>query len=69
MTAQIINRRIPHVSVPKLMAIVDGIIILFGIGVFGLRNGIYALIVLFVMTKVSGAGGTKPCKTYVYYFE
>ena len=35
------------------MAIVDGIIILFGIGVFGLRNGIYALIVLFVMTKVS----------------
>ena len=53
MTAQIINRRIPHVSVPKLMAIVDGIIILFGIGVFGLRNGIYALIVLFVMTKVS----------------
>ena len=53
MTAQIINRRIPHVSVPKLMAIVDGIIILFGIGVFGLRNGIYALIVLFVMTKVA----------------
>lgn len=53
MTAQIINRRIPHVSVPKLMAIVDGIIILFGIDVFGLRNGIYALIVLFVMTKVS----------------
>ena len=52
MTAQIINRRIPHVSVPKLMAIVDGIIILFGIGVFGLRNGIYALIVLFVMTKL-----------------
>lgn len=51
MTAQIINRRIPHVSVPKLMAIVDGIIILFGIGVFGLRNGIYALIVLFVMTR------------------
>ena len=53
MTAQIINRRISHISVPKLMAIVDGIIILAGIGVFGLRNGIYAMIVLFVMTKVS----------------
>ena len=53
MTAQIINRRISHISVPKLMAIVDGIIILAGIGVFGFRNGIYAMIVLFVMTKVS----------------
>ena len=53
MTAQIINRKVPHISVPKLMAFVDGIIILFGMGVFGLRKGIYALIVLLVMTKVS----------------
>lgn len=53
MLAQLLNRRIPHISVPKLMAMVDGIIILFGMRVFGLRNGIYALIVLFVMTKVS----------------
>lgn len=53
MLAQILNRRIPHVSVPKLMAIVDGIIVLLGFGAFGLSNGIYALIVLFVMMKVS----------------
>lgn len=53
MTAQIINQKIPHISVPKLMAAVDGIIILCGIRTFGLINGIYALIVLFVMTKVS----------------
>lgn len=53
MLAQIINRRIPHISIPKLMAVVDGVIVLFGVGVFGLNKGIYALIALYAMTRVS----------------
>lgn len=53
MLAQILNRRLPHISVPKMMAVIDGVIILFGFGVFGLQKGIYSLIALFVMTRVS----------------
>lgn len=55
MLASIFNKRVQHISIPKLLAVLDGIVILLGIGVFGIRNGIYALFVLFVITKVSDA--------------
>ncbi len=53
MLASIINTRMQHVSIPKLLAVLDGLVILFGIGVFGIRNGIYALFTLYVITRVS----------------
>lgn len=55
MLASIFNKRVQHISIPKLLAVLDGLVIVAGIGVFGIRNGIYALFVLFVITKVSDA--------------
>ncbi len=51
--ASLINHRIKYLSVPKIMAIIDGIIVLAGVGVFGLSKGIYAIIAIFIVTKVS----------------
>jgi len=50
--ATLINHKIKHISVPKIMAAVDGIIVIVGVGVFGLTKGIYALIAIFIVTKV-----------------
>lgn len=62
--ASLINHKIKYLSVPKIMAVIDGIIVLAGVGVFGLSKGIYALIAVFIVTKVSdgiveGAGRAK----------
>lgn len=51
--ASLINYRIKYFSVPKIMAIIDGLIVVSGVGVFGLSKGIYALIAIFIVTKVS----------------
>lgn len=53
MLASIFNKKISHISIPKMLAFLDGIVIVAGIGVFGIRSGIYALFALFVITKVS----------------
>ena len=51
--ASLINHRIRYFSVPKIMAIIDGVIVLAGVGVFGISKGIYALIAIYIVTKVS----------------
>lgn len=51
--ASLINHKIRYLSVPKIMAFIDGIIVVAGVGVFGLSKGIYALIAIFIVTKVS----------------
>lgn len=67
MLASIFNKRVQHISIPKLLAALDGLVILFGIGVFGIRNGIYALLVLFVITKVSDAVLEGPNRAKLMY--
>lgn len=51
--ASLINHKIKYLSVPKIMAVIDGLIVLVGVGVFGLSKGIYALIAIFIVTRVS----------------
>ncbi len=51
--ATLINVRVRYVSIPKIMAIIDGIIVIAGAGVFGITSGIYSLIAIYVVTKVS----------------
>ncbi len=51
--ATLINHKMKYLSVPKIMAIIDGIIVLLGVSVFGLTKGIYAVIAIFFVTKVS----------------
>lgn len=50
--ATLINYKLKYISVPKIMAFVDGAIVAVGVGVFGLDKGIYALIAIFIVTKV-----------------
>ncbi|MDO5128135.1 MAG: YitT family protein [Eubacteriales bacterium] len=51
--ATILNRYVRYISIPKLMALIDGVIIVAGMAVFGLIRGIYALIAIYIVTRVS----------------
>ncbi len=51
--ATLLNKKIKYISVPKIMAIIDGIIVVAGASVFGAKKGIYALIAVYIVTNVS----------------
>lgn len=53
LVAQIIQKFKKHYSVPRILIVIDGMIILLGMLVFGLGNGLYAVIAVFISTKVS----------------
>ncbi len=42
-----------HITVPQILIVIDGAIILIGAFVFGLGNALYAIIAVFVTTKIS----------------
>ncbi len=50
--ASLINRYKRHIPVGRLLFFIDGAIIVSGLYVFGLEKGMYAIIAVFVMTKV-----------------
>lgn len=45
----------PGFSVSELLVIIDGIIVLVGMGFFGIQTGLYAIVAVFVTGKVSDA--------------
>lgn len=51
--AALLQLRLPHISIPKLVEAADFVIILVGLFVFGLVRGLYALVAVFVTSKVS----------------
>lgn len=53
MVAALIQARLRHYSVVQIMQIMDAAIVLMGLYVFGLRSTLYAVVSIFVMTKVS----------------
>jgi uncharacterized membrane-anchored protein YitT (DUF2179 family) len=53
LAAYILQHRNRHMSVPQLMIYVDGAIIVIGALTFGLGHALYALIAVFIQTKVS----------------
>lgn len=55
MVAAIIQQKIRHYNVAQIMQILDGTIVIFGLFVFGLRPTLYAIVAIFVTTKVSDA--------------
>ncbi len=65
--ATLINYKLKFISVPKIMAIIDGIIVMAGVGVFGLSKGIYALIAIFIVTKVSDGMVEGPGRAKLLY--
>ncbi len=65
--ASLINHKIKYFSVPKIMAVIDGVIVFVGVGVFGLSKGIYALIAIFIVTKVSDSIVEGPGRAKLLY--
>ncbi len=53
MLAALIRKYMRHYSISQIMQIIDGIIVLAGIYVFGIRRALYAVIAVFIVTKVS----------------
>lgn len=55
MVAALIQTRMRHYSVVQVMQVMDAAIVITGLYVFGLRSTLYAVVSIFVMTKVSDA--------------
>ncbi len=53
MVAVLIQHFIKHYSVVQIMQILDGLIVLLGLYLFGIKVGMYAIVAIFVTTKVS----------------
>ena len=51
--ATLLHFRNRHISVPQMLIFIDGMIIFLGAIVFGLGNALYAVIAVFITTKVS----------------
>lgn len=65
--ATLINVRVKYLSIPKIMAVIDGIIVIAGAGVFGMTNGIYSFIAIYIVTKVSDAIVEGPDRAKLMY--
>ena len=55
MVAALIQTRLRHYSVVQIMQVIDAFIVIAGLYVFGLRPALYAIVAIFVTTKVSDA--------------
>lgn len=53
MLAALIQRKFQHYSIAQIMQVLDALIVLAGASIFGIRSALYALIVIFALTKVS----------------
>lgn len=49
----IIHKRLKHYSVPQLLIVADGLIVLGGVAVFGINESLYAAIAIFITAKMS----------------
>lgn len=55
MVSALIQIKIKHYSVVEIMQVLDGLIVLTGFWKFGLRPTLYAIVAIFITTKVSDA--------------
>lgn len=55
MVASLIQHYLRHYSIVQIMLVLDGIIVLFGVAVFGIKPALYAVVAIFVNSKVSDA--------------
>lgn len=51
--AMIIHKFIPYYTVPQILIIIDGLIVLAGVISFGINKALYAIIAVFIISKVS----------------
>lgn len=55
MVAVLIQHYLPHYSIVQIMQVLDALIVLCGLYVFGLHAGMYAIVAIFITSKVSDA--------------
>lgn len=53
MVATLIQHRLKHYSIVQIMQILDGCIVLCGLYVFGIRAALYAIVAIFITSKIS----------------
>lgn len=53
MVATLIQTKLRHYSIVQIMQILDGLIVLVGLYVFGLRSGLYSMVAIVITTKIS----------------
>ena len=53
MVSALIHRKLRHYTVAQIMMILDGCIVFAGLFLFGIRSTLYAIVAIFVATKVS----------------
>lgn len=53
MVATLIQHRLRHYSIVQIMQILDGMIVLCGFYVFGIRAALYAIVAIFITSKMS----------------
>ncbi len=49
----IIHDKLKHLSIPQLLAVIDGAIVVLGALVFGIENAMYAICVVYLCSKIS----------------
>lgn len=55
MFSALVHDRFRHLSIPTILSVTDGIIVLLGLTVFSVENVIYSVIVVYLVSKISDA--------------
>lgn len=53
MVAALIQIKLKHYSIAQILQVLDGIIVLIGLYVFGLQPALYAIVAIFIVSKVT----------------
>lgn len=53
MMAALIQRHLKHYTIAQIMQLIDGLIVVLGIYIFGIHKAMYAIIAVFLVTKVT----------------
>ena len=55
MVSALIQKYVRHYSVVQILQVIDGLVVLAGLYVFGLKPALYAIVAIFITSKVSDA--------------
>ena len=53
MMAALIQKYLRHYSIAQIMQFIDGLVVIVGMYVFGIQRALYAIISVYLLTKVS----------------
>ncbi|MCI8280325.1 MAG: YitT family protein [Lachnospiraceae bacterium] len=55
LVAALIQHKLRHYSIAQIMQVLDGLIVLFGLYLFGVQPALYAIVSIFIVSKLSDA--------------